>query len=64
MLQDLDGVTLLVDFPEDDVYAGQTGTVVAVHGDPAVAYDVEFVNAEGETIAIIVVNYSQVSKRL
>lgn len=44
-----DAVELLVDLPEDGRQAGERGAIVEDFGD---AYEVEFMNAEGETLAL------------
>jgi len=46
----LDVIEVLVDFPEHHVQAGTQGTIV--HCYPNNAFEVEFVNEEGETTAL------------
>ena len=46
----LDVVEVLVDFPEHHIQAGTQGTIV--HCYPDNAFEVEFVNGEGETTAL------------
>ena len=46
----LDLVELLVDLPEAARRAGDQGIIVEIYGDRA--YEVEFANAEGETLAL------------
>jgi hypothetical protein len=46
----LDVVELLVELPEATLQVGDQGTIVEVYSDRA--YEVEFVNAEGETLAL------------
>ena len=46
----LDWVALLHDRPDLGLVAGQTGTIVHVHGGGA--YEVEFVDDEGQTYAL------------
>lgn len=50
-LQELDLAALRVDLPQHKLVAGDIGTVVLVHGDSE-AYEVEFVRADGHTIAL------------
>lgn len=44
-------VALTRDLPEHSLKAGQRGTVVHVFGSPADAYEVEFVDSDGRTLA-------------
>lgn len=54
----LDVVELLVELPDVDVQPGELGTIVEVYGDrenpqaSPQAYEVEFANFKGETIAM------------
>ena len=50
-LKELDLAALRHDLPEYGLIAGDVGTVVLVHGAGA-AYEVEFLTAEGRTIAV------------
>ncbi len=47
---ELDRVALTVDVPERGLRAGAVGVVVHVHTVPDVAYEVEFLDEEGEPI--------------
>lgn len=51
LLKELDAVTLREDLPSHGLLAGDVGTIVLVHrgGD---GYEVEFVDADGRTIAV------------
>ena len=51
MIEEFETVTLANDLPSAGLMAGNAGTVVAVH-DGGEAYDVEFVDGEGCTIAL------------
>jgi hypothetical protein len=51
-LKDLDVVTLLTDLPQEGLEAGAVGTVVHVFHRPDTAYEVEFVDDDGTTIAL------------
>ncbi len=46
----LDIIEVLIDFPEHHVQAGTQGTIV--HCYPDNAFEVEFINEEGETMAL------------
>lgn len=59
VLKELDVVALRGDLPAHGLVAGDVGTVVLVHGDGA-AYEVEFVAANGETIAVETLGADQV----
>lgn len=47
----LDVVELLVDLPEQKISAGNQGAIVDVYPDEH--YEVEFTNADGETLALV-----------
>ncbi|MCO8274717.1 DUF4926 domain-containing protein [Actinoplanes sp. TRM 88003] len=46
-----DTVRLLVDLPDEGLTAGAVGAVVHVFERPDVAYEVEFTDADGRTVA-------------
>jgi len=50
---------LVTDLPGEKLAAGDVGTVVHVHGEGR-AYEVEFVALDGETVAIVTLDRSQV----
>lgn len=52
MLKELDPVVLTRDVPERRLSEGDVGTIVHVYGD-AETYEVEFVTAEGRTVAVL-----------
>lgn len=54
-----DRVVLTVDVAGEKLTAGDVGTVVHIYGDGE-AYEVEFVSLNGETIAIVTLERSQV----
>jgi hypothetical protein len=56
-----DTVRLLVDFPEDALSKGTIGVVVMEYTKPEEAYEVEFCNDKGETIAQIAVRPTQIA---
>jgi len=58
-IKEHDRVVLTVDLPKEGLTAGDVGTVVHVHRD-GVAFEVEFVALDGETIAIATLERSQV----
>lgn len=49
----LDVVALLVDLPEEGLVRGQVGTIVECHPDGA--FEVEFVDEDGRTYALVAV---------
>ena len=52
----LDTVIITVDLLEQQVLAGDLGTIVAVYDSPELAYEVEFVNPDGSTRALLTVH--------
>jgi Domain of unknown function (DUF4926) len=58
-LQELDVVTLAVDLPEEGLQAGDIGTVVYLFESPAPAYEVEFVDDDGSTRAMVTLTADQ-----
>ena len=56
----LDTVVATVDLPVEHVLAGDLGTVVEVYTDPTLAYEVEFVNPDGSTRALLTLIPNQV----
>ena len=52
MLKELDPVVLVRDIPDRHLDEGDVGTVVHVYGD-AKTYEVEFLTAEGRTVAVL-----------
>lgn len=53
----LDVVELLVNLPDAGLQVGAQGTIVECYGNDA--FEVEFVNGLGETIAMVVLNVEQ-----
>ena len=58
MIRELENVVLTVDLPEHRLRKGDVGTVVLLHGDRG--YEVEFVALNGETLAVVSLERSQV----
>jgi hypothetical protein len=56
----LDVVELLEDVPGEGLVAGARGTVVNVYEYPTLAYEVEFCNDDGETVALFALLPKQV----
>jgi hypothetical protein len=52
-----DVIELLTDLPQVDIKAGQLGTIVEKHNENA--YEVEFSNSKGETLAFLAVKTNQ-----
>jgi len=55
MIQELDTVVLTRDVDEHGLKRGDVGAVVHCYGDGA-AFEVEFVTAEGRTVAVLTLN--------
>ncbi len=62
MINELDCVVLTHDVPEHGLAQGDLGAVVHVHGSGA-AFDVEFVTASGQTIALLTLTPQDVRPR-
>ena len=58
----LDTVILTVNVPDHHVLAGDIGTVVAIYNTPQLAYDIEFVNPDGTTRALLTLSAEQVRR--
>ena len=54
-----DTVELLVDLPEYSISKGAVGVIVDEYTAPAHAFEIEFCNQRGETVALAVVEASQ-----
>lgn len=62
MLNLLDTVIAATNFPEYKVLAGDLGAVVEVYAAPSLAYEVEFVNPDGSTRALLTLAPTQVRR--
>ena len=58
----LDVVVLLEDLPADGLQVGMRGTVVDIHHSPCLAYEVEFCDDRGETIALVALLPNQIER--
>jgi hypothetical protein len=58
----LDTIVATTNFPEHRVLAGDVGAVVEVYDTPSPAYEVEFVNPDGTTRALLTLAPSQVRR--
>lgn len=58
----LDTVIAAANFPEHRVLAGDLGTIVEIYSAPFLAYEVEFVNPDGSTRALLTLAPSQVRR--
>ncbi len=56
----LDVVELTVDLPEEGLQAGAVGTVVHIFREPSLAYEVEFADNDGRTIAMLPLTSEQI----
>lgn len=57
-IKEHDCVVLTADLPEEKLKAGDVGTIVHIHKDGA-AYEVEFMTLDGQTVAVVTANSSQ-----
>ncbi|HEX5203261.1 MAG TPA: DUF4926 domain-containing protein [Actinoplanes sp.] len=62
MVQELDVVALVIDLPDQELKAGAEGTVVHVFHRPRLAYEVEFVDRDGATVAMVTLTPEQVRR--
>ena len=58
-IKELDVVALTCDLPEYGLKRGDVGTAVLVHGNGE-AFEVEFIDYEGQTIALLTLENTQV----
>jgi hypothetical protein len=58
----LETVIATANFPDQFVLAGDLGTVVEIYTQPGLAYEVEFVNPDGTTRALLILAPSQVRR--
>jgi hypothetical protein len=58
-IQELDAVALTCDLPDHGLMRGDVGTAVLVHG-KGDAFEVEFVDYDGQTIALLTLEHTQV----
>lgn len=59
---EFDTVVLLKDYPDEGLRKGDIGAVVMVHIEPNEAYEVEFVDEEGITKALIALLPNEIDK--
>ena len=62
MLNLLDTVIAATNFPQYKVLAGDLGAIVEIYAEPSLAYEVEFVNPDGSTRALLTLAPSQVRR--
>lgn len=58
----LEIVIATANFPGYSVLAGDLGTVVEIYSDPRLAYEVEFVNPDGSTRALLTLAPDQIRR--
>ena len=58
----LETVIATVNFPGQSVLAGDLGTVVEIYTEPGLAYEVEFVNPDGSTRALLTLAAAQIRR--
>lgn len=61
-LQLLETVIATASFPNESVLAGDLGTVVEIYSIPRLAYEVEFVNPDGSTRALLTLMPEQIRR--
>jgi len=59
-IHELDAVALTQDLPKDDLFAGEVGTVVYVHGNGN--FLIEFANKKGESTNILTIEEDKLLK--
>ena len=55
-------VRLTVDLPKDALRRGAIGAVVAIFSEPTLAYEVEFVDALGRTLAQVTLREEEIEE--
>ena len=58
----LDTIIATVSLPDEQVLAGDLGTIVEIYTQPSLAYEIEFVNPDGTTRALLTLTSEQVRK--
>jgi Domain of unknown function (DUF4926) len=58
----LETIIVTVNIPDKQVLAGDLGTIVEIYSEPQLAYDVECVNADGSTRALVTLAPDQVRR--
>jgi Domain of unknown function (DUF4926) len=58
-MEQFDVVALTSDLPEEGLTAGAVGTIVEVFHEPNLAYEVEFSDAAGRTLALATLQADQ-----
>lgn len=56
-----DVVELTVDLPDEGLKAGTVGTIVDIYQNPDIAYEVEFSDDEGRTVAMLALGAQQLA---
>jgi hypothetical protein len=58
----LETVIATANFPGQSVLAGDLGTIVEIYTAPGLAYEVEFVNPDGSTRALLTLTPAQIRR--
>jgi hypothetical protein len=58
----LDTVIATIDLTDEQVLAGDLGTIVEIYSEPTLAYEVEFVSPDGTTRALLTLMPNQVRR--
>lgn len=56
----LETIVVTVNIPDHKILAGDLGTIVEIYTKPTSAYEVEFVNADGSTRALLTLAPEQI----
>ena len=56
----LDTVIATADIPDDQVLRGDLGTIVEIFENPNLAYEVEFINPDGTTRALLTLSPNEI----
>ncbi|MCJ8010985.1 DUF4926 domain-containing protein [Paenibacillus sp. KQZ6P-2] len=59
---ELDTVVILNDYPNEGLKKGDIGVIVSVHEIPNEAYEVEFVDDDGATKSMMVLQLDEIEK--
>jgi hypothetical protein len=62
MFEEYEVVKLRRDMPSVNLKAGDRGAIVMVYVDPSQAYEVEFTDKEGKTIALLTLKEEDIEK--
>ena len=55
-----DVVRLIVDLPDENLFAGMIGTVIHIFNHPNLAYEIEFCDEDGVTVSQVALTPEQI----